>query len=148
MSERMLFCLGDGKYESKGDWYQKNNKIFNQDVSEDEFNKIKNSLDIEIQITKWIDKKDMTDDEKENKSGWEQTGGFLKIFSYEDAWKNWWNEATQKQKDSILDIKQFNAEIFKGITGIDVSVKEELIDIDGKKWSKSTIKEALKHHAK
>ena len=126
MSENMLFCLGEGRLESKGEGYQKNNRIFNKDVSEEEFKKTRNSLDIKIKNTLWVDKKDMTDEEKENKSGWEQIGGFLKVFIYEDAWKNWWNEATQKQKDSIFNIPQFDSKIFLEITGIDVTEDKKL----------------------
>jgi len=43
MSENMIFCLGDGKYESKGDGYQKNNRIFNQPVTKEEFDEAINS---------------------------------------------------------------------------------------------------------
>jgi len=42
---------------------------------------------------------------------------------------------------------KFAADIFEEITGIDVRKEEEMIDIDGKKWSKSTIKEVLRRHA-
>ena len=45
MSERMIFCLGNGRWERSGEGYQKNLRIFNVDVTEEEYNKVKSSLD-------------------------------------------------------------------------------------------------------
>ncbi len=140
MSENMLFCLGDSKYESSGEGYQKNYRIFNKDVSKDEFEKIQGSLSITITPTKWIDKKDMTKEEQKNVSGWSEMGGYLKTFSYEEAWKNFWDTASQSEKNQILDIKYFDAEIFKGITGLDIketSLKGKKVEVklDGKTYT-------------
>ena len=121
MSERMLFCLGDGKCESKGEGYQKNNRVFNKDVSEKEFDEIKSSLpNINISFLWWVDEKDMTDDEKEYNSIYKEIGGFLKRISYEEAWQNWWNSASKEDKEKITSIKYFDKDIFEGITGIKV----------------------------
>ena len=123
----MLFCLGDGQYESKGEGFQKSYRVFNKDVEKKEWEEIKNSLDIKILPTKWIDKADMTKDEKDNNSVWKEIGGYLKTFSYEDAWSNWWKDASQKDKNKILDIKYFDREIFKEITGIDTKKEVSLV---------------------
>lgn len=138
MSENMIFCLGEGKRESKGIGYQKNYHVFNKQVEKEEWEKIKSSLPtIKLLITHWIDKKDMTDEEKENNSIYKQIGGYLKRFTYEEAWKNWWAQAKQLEKDAITDIKYFDKEIFKGITGIDVEEKKSLsgktvkVELDG-----------------
>ena len=103
----MIFCLGDGRCERKGEGYQKSYRVFNKDVSESEYKKIKDSLDIKIKLTEY------KDDE-------------LKVYSYEDAWSTWWNEASKEEKEKITGLKQFDAEIFKGITGIDIKNEEEL----------------------
>ena len=134
MSEKMLFCLGDGKYQTSGNGYQKNNMIFNIKVSSDEFNKIKSSIpNIKLPITKWINEKDMTDKEKREVSVWKEIGGYLKVLSYEDAWSIAWKEMSQKDRDSILNIPQFNAEIFEKITGIKIEqqTNPKEITIDG-----------------
>ena len=100
---------------------------------------------IKIPLTKWIDKKDMTDDEKEDSNVWKDIGGYLKRNSYEEAWAIWWNEAKQSDKDKILNCGYFNAEIFKGITGIDVKTtpsligKEVKVELDGKKYTAKII---------
>lgn len=65
MSENMLFCLGEDKWESKGIGYQKHYMVFNTQVGEDEFEKIKSNLSgIEISMNRWIEEKDMTRQEK------------------------------------------------------------------------------------
>jgi len=124
MSENMIFCLGDGKWERIGEGYQKNNRIFNKRVSTEELNRVRDLLgDVKITLTKWVNEKDLSDDEKTPTT--KQIGGLLKRFTYEDAWKNWWNEASKQQKDLILTLPQFDAEIFKSITGIDVTAEDD-----------------------
>ena len=121
MSEYMIFCLGNSNLNETDEGYQKIYRVFNQDVSKEEFEKIKSSLSgVEVYPTRWVDKKDMSKEEKDEVSGWSEMGGYLKTFSYEEAWKNWWNEAKQEDKDKILKVKYFDSEIFKGITGLDV----------------------------
>jgi len=116
MSEYMIFCLGEGKYARKGEGYQKNYRIFNQDVPKNEWEKIKNSLDIKLKLTEW---------NEETKS--------LDIYSYTDAWANWWQKATKKQKESITKMKYFNKEIFTEITGIDIESSDKVtVSCEGK----------------
>ena len=140
MSEKMLFCLGD-EDTSKGPGYQKNYQIFNQQVDKDEWEKIKQKLpNIKLPLNVWVDKKDMIEDEKDNNSVYKEVGGFLRTLSYKDAWKLWWKEASQKDKDLILGIKYFDSKIFTGITGIEDFEKKSLsgkvvkVEIDGEKY--------------
>ena len=104
----MIFCLGEGRTESTGEGYQKNHRIFNKDVPVKEYNKIIKGLDITLQLTEWIK---------------QESGGSLKTYKYEEAWKNWLDKSTEKQKQAILDIPQFDEKIFKEITGLS---KEDL----------------------
>jgi len=142
MSEYMLFCLGEGKYESKGEGYQKNYRVFNQQLTKEEWEKVKLELPvIKIPLTKWVDKKDMTADEKEDHNVWKEIGGYLKTNSYEDAWAIWWSEAKQEDKDKILNCKYFDAKIFTEITGIkdfktkvSLSGKTVKVELDGKTY--------------
>ena len=41
-------------------------------------------------------------------------------FSYKEAWANFWNKITPERKQQFLDLPNFDPEIFKEITGIDV----------------------------
>ena len=136
MSEKMIFCLGDGKYERTGDGYQKNLRIFNTDVTEEEYQKLKDSLDIKnikLPIATWVDKKDMTDEEKENYSSYSETGGYLKTLLYQDAWKEMWGGFGKEDKDFFQSILHFDSKIFKEITGIDVKQEDDVeVTVEGK----------------
>lgn len=122
MSEKMIFCSGDGKYESKGEGYQKHLRIFNKDVSEERYQEVRtllNDNEIKIALTKWVEYDDLDSDEQTSTA--KQLGGLLKVFSYEDAWATFWKESTQKQRDCITTLLEFDTTIFKEITGIDTS---------------------------
>ena len=124
MSENMLFCLGKGNSYSEGEGYQKNYRVFNKDVEKKEWKEIRSSVSgIKISFLPLIKKEDMTADEKKNYPVYKEIGGYLKKISYEDAWANWWNSASQEERNKILNIKYFDAAIFKEITGIDVATK-------------------------
>ena len=93
----------------------------------------------------WINKGDMTDDEKKEVSGWETMGGYLKTMSYKEAWAEYWSRASEEDKQWFLNLPNFDAEIFKEITGIDVNKPEKMIELsNGKKVSESAVIEALK----
>ena len=47
-------------------------------------------------------------------------GGYLKRYTYQEACDNWWKNMTQENKLIIKSIPNFNAKIFKQITGIEV----------------------------
>lgn len=135
MSEKMIFCLGEGRLTSKGEGYQKHLRVFNKDVSEERYQEVQRTLsenEIKIALTHWVDEKDMTKKDKENYSSYKELGGYLKVFRYEEAWATFWSSATQKQKDTILDLPEFDKDIFKEITGIDIkqdSVAQEAIKL-------------------
>ena len=133
MSEKMIFCLGEGKYELKGEGYQKHLRIFNKYVTEDEYTKVKNSLVIKnfkLPIAKWIKKEDMTRDEKDNYSSYRETGGYLKKLSYQYAWKEMWNEFSQSDKTFFKEIPHFDAKIFEKITGIKIDDEVEEMTVE------------------
>ena len=134
----MLFCLGEGSGESKGIGYQKSFMVFNKQLTESEYKKVKASFpEIKLPVNYWIDKKEMTDDEKENASGWSEMGGYLKQLGYEEAWVRWWKEAKSEDKDKILNCEYFDHKIFEGITGIkdfatkSLSGKVVKVELDG-----------------
>jgi hypothetical protein len=134
----MLFCFGEGKWEQTGGGYQKKNCIFNIQVTEEEFDKALATLpDIKIELIRWVDAKDMTLEEKEIASNWKENGGYLKRFTYEEAWANWWASASKKDKQAILNLPHFNSDIFEGITGIkvvDCTNEDDVIEVNGKRY--------------
>ena len=139
--------MGEGRFESKGTGYQKNLQIFNKPVTEEEYNKAKSDLNIKnfkLPIVKWVDKKDMTDDEKKSWPSHKQTGGFLKTLSYKDAWKEMWSKLPLEDKDFFKGIINFDAEIFEKITGIKIEDnsligKEVEVKFDGRNYKTKII---------
>ena len=71
-------------------------------------------------LNTWIYSEDMTDEEKEKNPWHETTGGYLKSFSFKEACANMWNNLTDKEKEIIQSIPNFNKDKFREITGIEL----------------------------
>ena len=69
----------------------------------------------------WIELANMSDDEKELYPSCETTGGYLKNIkvTVEDK-QNWWNNLSESDRKEVLSLPNFDKNIFKEITGIDV----------------------------
>jgi hypothetical protein len=72
----------------------------------------------QIQTVFWVDSSDMTAQEKELHPECEVTGGFLKTVHLVEAAEKWWSELSNKEKQIIRDIPNFDADKFYKITGI------------------------------
>ena len=71
--------------------------------------------------TVWISEKYMTDSEKEENPTWECTGGYLKTVEATDKDKQeWWDNLDDEEREEVMSIPNFDKEIFKEITGIEV----------------------------
>ena len=68
----------------------------------------------------WIYSENMTDEEKEQYPSHETTGGYLRTFSFKEACDNMWNDLTDREKEVIKNIPNFNEEKFEEITGISI----------------------------
>ena len=66
----------------------------------------------------WVSSDNMSDSEKEEHPDHEATGGYLKVLGYKEAWKEMWKSLSEKEKQSILDLPNFDKDIFFDITGI------------------------------
>ena len=64
---------------------------------------------------------DMTDEEKAAHPEAETTGGYLKECTTADNARKWWAGLSADDRNVILSLPNFDAAIFKEITGIDVS---------------------------
>ena len=74
-------------------------------------------------LNKWIKEDDMTTKEKVENPSYKTTGGYLKKYTYKEAWNNLWNEISDDEKNKIMNIPNFDSCIFKEITGIDINNK-------------------------
>ena len=71
--------------------------------------------------TVWINEKYMTDSEKEENSTWKRTGGYLKTIEVTDEDKQkWWDNLDDEDQEEIKSLPNFDKDIFKKITGIEV----------------------------
>ena len=71
--------------------------------------------------TEWIGKQRMSDKEKEIHPDYKITGGYLKEKDTSNKANEWWRGLSNDEKQIIKDIPNFDASIFKEITGIDVN---------------------------
>jgi hypothetical protein len=75
---------------------------------------------IQKNVLEWIWSDDMTDEEKEQHPEYKTTGGYLKELDESECGQIWWNSLSNREKDVIKALPNFDANIFKEITGIDV----------------------------
>ena len=74
--------------------------------------------------TLWVCEENMTNEEKEKYPSYKTTGGYLKIISHKEAYKIMWEKLSQREKNEIQRIPNFDAKIFQEITGIDVNIEK------------------------
>ncbi len=76
--------------------------------------------EIPIEDLRWINFEDMTEKEKEANPKAKSIDGYLKTIKPKMSVQEWWENLCPTNKDAILSIPNFDREIFKEITGIDV----------------------------
>ena len=87
----------------------------------------------EFYLNEWIHETEMTEAEKKADPDFFVRQGYLKTFTWEEAWANYWRDSDEEEKQKVLNLPNFSPSIFKEITGIDVEVKtdkkkQELLD--------------------
>ena len=72
-------------------------------------------------LTKFVSYDTATDEErKEHKKEIETCGGFLKTIGYKEAWRKSWDNADDEDRRKVLALPNWDNEVFKEISGIDV----------------------------
>lgn len=96
--------------------------IFNKpaNISRDAFNNLPavKAMRCKYANNLWIPDMEMTDEEKIAHPEYKTTGGYLKTVDFKTACNIMWDSMTWKEKVAVKDIPNFNAEVFKDITGI------------------------------
>ena len=72
----------------------------------------------------WVYSEDMTDEEKEKHPEHETTGGFLRTLNKSSERQAWWKRLDEHREKEVKSIPNFDAKIFKRITGIEVGEDE------------------------
>ena len=76
--------------------------------------------DIPKNVVEWVYSEDMTEEEKETHPTHETTGGYLKVLDESESAQIWWDGLCEDEKDTIKELPNFDAEIFRKCTGIKV----------------------------
>lgn len=98
------------------------NKPSDWSIEDWRYSEAKRLLDnIMYNVLKWIYSYEMTDEEKEQHPEYETTGGYLKKCDKSECNQLWWDSLSDHEKDIIKSLPNFDAEIFKEITGIDIN---------------------------
>ena len=71
-------------------------------------------------VVEWIYSEDMTDEEKAEHPTHETTGGYLKVLDESECGQLWWGSLSDRRKEIIKAIPNFDAEIFFQCTGVRV----------------------------
>lgn len=69
----------------------------------------------------WVSSDKMTEEEKEQHPKYKTTGGYLKELDKSKCGQLWWDNLSDCNKNVIKSLPNFDAEIFKEITGIDIN---------------------------
>ena len=77
-------------------------------------------LDWNFENSWWIYSENMSDEEKSIHPEHEATGGYLKTVDFKPACKMMWDKLSDDEKQCVKEIPNFNAEVFKEITGIEI----------------------------
>ena len=135
------FNYGDNNV---GDWNISNfsTGVFNTDEEEPKifmFNKPSNMTLADWRISdakfimshcphnsvEWISECYMSDKEKKENPSYKTTGGYLKVEVPKNSPQKWWNNLPQMKKNIVMGLPNFDADIFKKITGIEVRKEKQ-----------------------
>ena len=71
-------------------------------------------------LTIWVPASVMTRDEIKDHPYYQTTDGYLKTLTYYEAWRESWDRADDKDRRKVLKLPNWDNEIFKEVSGIDV----------------------------
>ena len=98
-------------------------RIFNKDTDVERDN-INFPSFLYFDLTTWVSHDTATDEEKRlYKTEIETCGGFLKTLSYKEAFRLAWDKADKEEHKQLLELPNWNNEIFKKISGIDAEAE-------------------------
>ena len=75
-------------------------------------------------LTVWVSHDTATEEEKTKyKTEIETCGGFLKTLEYKEAFRRAWDKASKEEHKKLLNLPNWNNDIFKEISGIDAEAE-------------------------
>ena len=75
--------------------------------------------------TEWVETDNMSDQEKEDNPSYKTTGGYLRVYGYQEAFQKSYNAANREDQLKIKELPNFDADIFFEISGIRIDAETE-----------------------
>ena len=75
---------------------------------------------VQKNVVEWVYTENMTEEEKAAHPEYETTGGYLKVLDESECAQMWWDALSQEGRQIIMDLPNFDAEIFRECTGIKI----------------------------
>ena len=98
-------------------------RVFNNECSRVVWEEADKPDFIYFNLTEWVCESDMNSQEKIDHTTFQTTGGYLKVYGYKEAFQKSWGEAGEEDRAKLFKLPNFDAEVFKEISGIDVTEK-------------------------
>ena len=95
-------------------------RVFNSTIKKSKWLSYDKPNFLYFNLTIWVEKSEMTDQEKEDNPMYKNTGGYIKKYAYKKAFKKSWDDAGFEDKKKILSCPNFSNDVFLEISGIDV----------------------------
>ena len=75
--------------------------------------------------TEWVETDNMSDQEKEDNPSYKTTGGYLKVYGYQEAFQKSYNAANREEQLKIKELPNFDADVFFTISVIRIDAETE-----------------------
>ena len=92
--------------------------VFGKKCSREKWDKADKPSWLYFNLTEWIDFSQMTDEEKEQNPSYKTAGGYLKKYSYQEAFQKSYNSASKEEQQKIKKLPNWDKKVFYEISGI------------------------------
>jgi hypothetical protein len=122
-------------------------RVFNKPCSRKDWGNADIPFWMYFVLIKWTGEYNMSDQEKQENPEYKTTGGYLKVYDYQEAAKRSWDNASDGDKLRIYKLPNFDAKVAQEIFGIDfeaylesikpkVSRDIDIIELNGIKYKR------------
>jgi len=98
---------------------------FNKPCTPDEWANADKPNWLYFDLTEWVSTDNMSDQEKEDNPSYKTTGGYLRVYGYQEAFQKSYNEANREEQLKIKELPNFDADVFFTISGIRIDAETE-----------------------
>ncbi len=110
-----------------------NIRVFGKEINNDVWENCAKPNFLYFSLTEWIYESLMSAQDKIDNPTFHTTGGYLKEYGYQEAFKKSFEDAHQEDRDKLHNLPNFDADMFLEISGIDVRKSmKKTITIDGR----------------